>query len=180
MTLIFIIGEPAKVLASELKKITKLPHFHNTFSAEPFGNFYGEFQNHNNQILQDVLYEEFAIYNANGLIFSNAGTGDRKIDWSVIEYIESLVSIYDINFYYVEIIKNQPKIFETTKNFDDYLMDFEDFTDFSSIKFKSINLRYPLEECSDDIFTDKYIRISDNNIDSKILAEKINKLFNLT
>lgn len=106
MKLVLIFGDSAvgkMTVGQELMKLTNLRLFHNHMTIEPVLEIFGYFDAKTILRLRDVVFEEFAKSNLEGLIFTYMWAFDCKEDWAAIEAICNLFLKQNAELYFVEL-----------------------------------------------------------------------------
>lgn len=109
MKVLFLIGNAAvgkMTVGQELMKITDLRLFHNHMTIEPVIEIFGDYDVKTIERLREVIFEEFAVSNHYGLIFTFMWAFDQKSDWDYVEHIKDIFkqSNQNVEFYYVELV----------------------------------------------------------------------------
>lgn len=92
-------------VGQELMKITELRLFHNHMTIEPVIEIFGSVNWKVISRLREVIFEEFAISNCFGLIFTFVWAFDQQSDWNYIEHDKSIFSRNGT--LYVELVASQ-------------------------------------------------------------------------
>ncbi|MBQ7889630.1 MAG: AAA family ATPase [Erysipelotrichaceae bacterium] len=117
MKLIFLFGDAAvgkMTVGQELTKITNLKLFHNHMMIEPVLEIFGTFHSEAIKRLRDVIFEEFAKTQNEGMIFTFMWAFDQPSDWEYVEHVRKLFGS-NTEFYYVELIADQQVRIERNK-----------------------------------------------------------------
>ena len=110
MKLVIIIGNAAvgkMTVGQELAKITGLRLFHNHMMIEPVLEIFGQWRPDVTQRLRQVIFEEFAKTDHDGMIFTFMWAFDMPSDWEYIEWVKGIFDLPDEDVYYVELIAPQ-------------------------------------------------------------------------
>lgn len=109
MKLLFLIGNAAvgkMTVGQELMKITDLRLFHNHMTIEPVIEIFGRFDGKVITRLREVIFEEFAVSDNYGMIFTIMWAFDMQSDWDYIEHIKEIFTP-NTDFYYAELVAPQ-------------------------------------------------------------------------
>ena len=107
MKLVILIGNAAvgkMTVGQELAKITGLRLFHNHMMIEPVLEIFGAWRPDVTQRLRQVIFEEFAKTDHDGMIFTFMWAFDMPSDWEYIEWVKGISGLPDEDVYYVELI----------------------------------------------------------------------------
>ncbi len=110
MKFVFLFGDAAvgkMTVGQELMKLTGLRLFHNHMTIEPVLEIFGSFHIRAISRMRDVIFEEFAKTDNEGMIFTFMWAFDRPEDWAYVEHIKSFFDPDDTEFYYVELVAPQ-------------------------------------------------------------------------
>lgn len=110
MKLLFLIGNASvgkMTVGQELMKITDLRLFHNHMTIEPVLDIFGYLNRDAVERLRNVIFEEFAKTDLEGMIFTFMWAFNDKSDWEYIEYVKNIFEPYNTEFYYVELVASQ-------------------------------------------------------------------------
>lgn len=110
MKLLFLIGNSSvgkMTVGQELTKITPFRLFHNHMMIEPVLEIFGGFNGRAVSRLREVIFEEYAQSDLEGLIFTFMWAFDMQADWDYVEHVKDLFGLPDEDVYYVELIAPQ-------------------------------------------------------------------------
>lgn len=110
MKLLFLLGNAAvgkMTVGQELMKLTGLRLFHNHMTIEPVLEIFGSFDGRVIGRLREVIFEEFAASQNEGMIFTLMLDFDSPEDWAYLEHIKEIFLPYGTTFYYVELVASQ-------------------------------------------------------------------------
>ncbi len=112
MKVVFIIGNGAvgkMTVGQQLMEITDLRLFHNHMMIEPVIDVMGQYRPDITIKLRDIIFEEFAISDNYGMIFTYMWAFDLQSDWDYIEHVKNifLKNNNEIQFYYIELVAPQ-------------------------------------------------------------------------
>ncbi len=110
MKLVFLIGNAAvgkMTVGQELMKITDLRLFHNHMTIEPVIEVFGYFHQKSITKMREIIFEEFAVSDNYGLIFTYMWAFDQKSDWDYVEHVTNIFRKNGADVYYVELVAPQ-------------------------------------------------------------------------
>ena len=108
MKLLFLIGNASvgkMTVGQELMKITDLRLFHNHMTIEPVLDIFGYLNRDAVERLRNVIFEEFAKTDLEGMIFTFMWAFNDKSDWEYIEYVKNISLGLDISVFFGTIGK---------------------------------------------------------------------------
>ena len=179
MKLVLIIGTGAvgkMTVGQELMKITNLRLFHNHMMIEPVIEIFGYFKGDTILKLREVIFNDFAESNNEGMIHTLMWAFDMKSDW---EYVENLKSKFD-EVYCVELIASQEVRLKRNKT-TNRLINKASKRDLEVSEKRLLNEEnnHRLVSYEGEIPFKNYLRINNENIPANEVAEMIKKEFNL-
>lgn len=183
MKLVFIFGSGAvgkMTVGQELMKITNLRLFHNHMTIEPVLEVFGTFHTQALNRIRDVIFEEFAASDNEGMIFTFMFAFDRKEDWDMVEHIRNIFRPYGTEFYYVELIAPQSVRLErnATENRRRNKASKQD-TEAAARRLMAEDEMYRLVSLPGEITWDNYLRIENEHIPADQAARMIKEHFSL-
>ena len=110
MKLVLLIGNTAvgkMTVGQELVKLTAQRLFHNHMTIEPVIEVFGHKDNKTIRRLRDVIFEEFAQSDNEGLIFTYVWAFDRQECWDYVAHVTEIFEKQGAEVYYVELIAPQ-------------------------------------------------------------------------
>ena len=179
MKLVLIVGAGAvgkMTVGQELMKITDLKLFHNHMMIEPVIDIFGYFKGDTILKLREIIFDDFAKSDCYGMIHTFMWAFDMKSDW---EYVENLAEKFD-EVYCVELIASQEVRLERNKT-ENRLINKASKRDIEASNNRIINNEdiYRLISNEGEIPFENYLRINNENLEAKDVAEKIKETFNL-
>ena len=179
MKLVLIIGAGAvgkMTVGQELAKITNLRLFHNHMMIEPVIDIFGYFKGDTILKLREIIFDDFVKSNKEGMIHTLMWAFEMKSDW---EYVENLAKKFD-EVYCVELIASQKVRLERNKT-ENRLKNKASKRDIEASNNRIINNEdiYRLISNEGEIPFKNYLRINNENIEAKDVAQKIKETFNL-
>ena len=178
MKLVLIIGAGAvgkMTVGQELMKITNLRLFHNHMMIEPVIEIFGKFKGDTILKLRETIFDDFVNDDNEGMIHTLMWAFDMKSDW---EYVENLVNKFD-EVYCVELIASQEVRLERNKT-ENRLQNKASKRDIeASNKRVLYEDTHRLVSFEGEIPFKNYLRINNENIQAKDLAQMIKDAFNL-
>lgn len=183
MKLVFIFGSGAvgkMTVGQELMKITDLRLFHNHMTIEPVLEVFGTFHTQALNRIRDVIFEEFAASDNEGMIFTFMFAFDRQEDWDMVEHIRNIFRPYGTEFYYVELIAPQSVRLErnATENRRRNKASKQD-TEAAARRLMAEDETYRLVSLPGEITWDNYLRIENEHIPADQAARMIKEHFSL-
>ena len=110
MKVLFLFGNAAvgkMTVGQELMKITDLRLCHNHMTIEPVLEIFGKFDKNTIIRLRDVIYEEFAKSDNNGIILTFMWAFDEQEDWDYFAHVREIFEAHGAEFYYVELVASR-------------------------------------------------------------------------
>lgn len=181
MKLLFLIGNTAvgkMTVGQALCKITNFKLFHNHMTIEPVVELFGYPQQPTVNRLRDVIFEEFAKSEQYGLIFTYMWAFDEQADWDYIEYVKSIFTPYDTEFYYVELVAEQ--IERIARNKTENRLNHKASKrnlDFSHRLLMETDEHYRCESYESEIPFDNYIKIDNTYLSTDEVVGLIREKF---
>ena len=108
MKLVVILGDSAvgkMTVGQELMKQTGLRLFHNHMAIELVLEVFGKFSGNAVYRIRDVIFEEFAASDLEGMIFTYMMAFDQPSEWEYLKHLERIFE--DAEVYYVELVAPQ-------------------------------------------------------------------------
>lgn len=183
MKLLFLIGNASvgkMTVGQELMKITGLRLFHNHMTIEPVLDIFGYLNRDAVERLRNVIFEEFAKTDLEGMIFTFMWAFNDKSDWEYIEYVKSIFEPYNTEFYYVELVASQDVRLarNCTENRLKNKPSKRDI-DESNRRLIRDDETYRLESYDGEIPFGNYIKIDNMNLEPDVVAKMIKDKFAL-
>ena len=185
MKLLFLIGNAAvgkMTVGQELMKITDLRLFHNHMTIEPVIEIFGCYDGKTVNRLREAVFEEFAVSDNYGMIFTYMWAFDQQADWDYVEHVKDIFRQRnkDAQFYYVELVASkeirlQRNISENRLKNKKSKNDIE----FSNRILLDADEKYRLESYDGEITFDNYIKIDNSDLSPEETARRIKAYFNL-
>ncbi|NLP33709.1 MAG: AAA family ATPase [Clostridiales bacterium] len=183
MKLVFIIGNAAvgkMTVGQELMKITDLRLFHNHMTIEPVIEIFGYFHGKAIERWREVVFEEFAVSDNYGLIFTYMWAFDQKSDWDYVEHVSNIFRNHGADIYYVELVA--PQEIRLQRNItENRLKNKATKRDIESSNQRLINddIKYRCVSYEGEITFDNYIKINNSNLLAEEVAKMIKEHFDL-
>ena len=178
MKLVLIIGSGAvgkMTVGQELMKITDLRLFHNHMMIEPVIDIFGYFKGDTILKLRDIIFDDFVKSDNYGMIHTLIWAFDMESDW---EYVNNLANKFD-EIYCVELIASQEVRLERNKT-ENRLNNKASKRDIVESNKRVLNEDlHRLVSFEGEIPFKNYLRINNENIGAKDVAQKIKETFNL-
>lgn len=178
MKLVLIVGAGATgkmTVGQELMKITNLRLFHNHMTIEPVIDIFGYFKADTILKLREIIFDDFVNSDCKGMIHTMIWAFDMKSDW---EYVKNLSKKFD-EVYCVELIASQNVRLERNKT-ENRLKNKASKRDIEASTIRLLNEdKHRLISNEGEIPFKNYLRINNENIEAKEVAEIIKKKFML-
>ena len=178
MKLVLIIGAGAvgkMTVGQELMKITDLRLFHNHMMIEPVIEIFGHFKGDTINKLREVIFDDFTTSDCKGMIFTYMWDFDMKSDW---EYLENLAKKFD-EVYCVELIASQ-QIRLNRNQTENRLINKASKRDVEASNKRLLNEdTHRLVSYENEIPFKNYLRINNENMEAKEVAQIIKEKFNI-
>lgn len=183
MKLVFLIGDAAvgkMTVGQELMKITDLRLFHNHLTIEPVLEVFGYFHGKAISRMREIIFEEFAVSENYGLIFTYMWAFDQKSDWDYIEHVTNIFKKNGADVYYVELVASQEIRLQrnTTENRLNHKASKRDI-EVSNQRLINDDKRYRCISNHGEIPFDNYIKIDNSNVSAEHVAKMIKERFDL-
>lgn len=183
MKLLLLFGNAAvgkMTVGQELAKITGLKLFHNHMTIEPVLEIFGQFNSAAIMRLRQVVFEEFAKTDNDGMIFTYMWAFDQQADWDYVEYIKNIFKPYNTEFYYVELVASREARLErnATENRLSHKASKRNI-ELSNQRLISDDTHYRLESLDGEIPFDNYMKIDNTNLAPDVVARMIKERFKL-
>lgn len=183
MKLLLLFGNAAvgkMTVGQELAKITGLRLFHNHMTIEPVLEIFGQFNSAAIMRLRQVVFEEFAKTDNDGMIFTYMWAFDQQADWDYVESIKNIFKPYNTEFYYVELVASRKVRLErnATENRLSHKASKRNI-ELSNQRLISDDTHYRLESLDGEIPFDNYMKIDNTNLAPDVVARMIKERFKL-
>ncbi|MBE6958619.1 MAG: shikimate kinase [Ruminococcaceae bacterium] len=185
MKLIFLFGSAAvgkMSVGQELMKQTGLRLFHNHMTIEPVLEIFGGFDTKVIQNLREVIFEEFAASDREGMIFTFIWAFDVQEDWDYIAHIRQIFERANptTEFYYVELVADQQTRLErnATENRLKHKASKRDI-EASNARLLRDDEKYRLESLPGEIPYENYLKIDNTKLSPEETANRIKTHFKL-
>ena len=185
MKLIFLFGSAAvgkMTVGQELMKRTDLRLFHNHMTIEPVLEIFGGFETKTIQRLREVIFEDFAASDREGMIFTFMWAFNMQEDWDFIAHVRQIFEEKNPNteFYYVELVADQQTRLQrnTTPNRLANKASKRDI-EASSARLLREDEKYRLESLPGELSFENYLKIDNSNLSPEEAAMQIKDYFGL-
>lgn len=183
MKLVFIFGDAAvgkMTVGQELMKLTGLRLFHNHMTIEPVLEIFGRFHSKAIARLREVIFEEFAASDNEGMIFTLMMAFNQQEDWDYVEHVKEIFRPYGTEFYHVELVASQETRLERngTENRLKHKASKRDLA-WSNQQLLRDDGKYRCVSLPGEIPWEKYLRIENDNIPAEEAARMIKEHFGL-
>lgn len=183
MKLVFLIGNAAvgkMSVGQELMKITGLRLFHNHMTIEPVIEIFGYYDSKVISRLREVVFDEFAKSNNEGMIFTYMWAFDRQEDWDYVHHVTELFEKQGAEVYYVELVA--PQEIRLQRNETENRL--KNKASKRNLEFSRQNLlnadkKYRLESLEGEIPFENYMKIDNSQLEPEEVARLIKERFGL-
>ena len=177
MKLVIIVGPQAvgkMTVGQNLSKITGLSLFHNHAVIEPVIQLFGFHRTETILRLRDVIFEDFANSNCDGMIFTYTMDMNSEFDWLYLQHIVSFFPDNNTNIYCVELyadvdIRKQRNLSANR------LAHKPSKADTSQAWIDETDKRYNSFEGEFSFYN--YIKVDNSFVQPKVVAERIKEQF---
>lgn len=183
MKLVFILGNTAvgkMTVGQELMKITDLRLFHNHMTIEPVLEIFGGINHHVVSRLREVIFEEFAQSDNEGMIFTYMMAFDLQSEWDYLAHVRDifLQKNPETAFYYVELVAPQQVrlLRNTSQNRLQHKASKRDI-EASNRRLLNDDQRYRVESLEGEVPFENYIKIDNTNLSPATAAGMIKEQF---
>lgn len=181
MKLVYIIGNAAvgkMSVGQALMKRTGLRLFHNHMTIEPVLEIFGYFDGNVIKRLREVIFEEFAKSNNEGLIFTFMWAFDQQEDWDYVAHVTELFEKQGAEVYYVELVAPQQIRLQRNET-DNRLQNKASKRDLEKSRQRLLadDAKYRLESRDGELPFENYIKIDNTNLTPEEAAERIIQRF---
>jgi len=167
-------------VGQELVKLTAQRLFHNHMTIEPVIEVFGHKDNKTIRRLRDVIFEEFAQSDNEGLIFTYVWAFDRQECWDYVAHVTEIFEKQGAEVYYVELIAPQEIRLQRneTENRLRHKASKRDL-EVSRRRLLLDDEKYRLESLEGEIPFPNYMRIESANLTAAETAQMIKDRFKL-
>ena len=186
MKFIIIVGPQAvgkMTVGHELEKITDLKLFHNHLTIElvhPFFDYGTEVGSRLVKSFRQQMFEEFAVSEMYGVIFTFVWRFDVQVDWDYVEKISQIFESKGAEVYIVELQADMDERLERNKSPHrlEHKPTKRDIS-WSEEHLKSVANKFRLNSIDGEIKKENYIKINNTHLTAAETAELIRKKFDL-
>ncbi len=183
MKLVFLFGNIAvgkMTVGQELMKITGLRLFHNHMTIEPVIEIFGKYDGRIVNRLREVIFEEFAQSDCEGMIFTFVWAFDQQYDWDYVDHVSTMFKEQGAEVYYVELVADQRTRLQRneTENRLKHKASKRDI-DFSKNNLLENDIKYRLVSNEGEISYENYMKIDNTNLAPEEVARIIKERFSL-
>lgn len=185
MKLMFLFGSGAvgkMTVGQELMKITGLRLFHNHMTIEPVLEIFGGFQTKTIQSLREVIFEDFAASDRDGMIFTFMWAFDMQEDWDFIAHVRQIFENKNptTEFFYVELVADQQIRLERNAT-QNRLANKASKRDLSTSNARLLehDAKYRLESLPGELPFENYLKIDNTYLSPEEAAKQIKEHFGL-
>ena len=183
MKVLFLFGNAAvgkMTVGQELMKITDLRLCHNHMTIEPVLEIFGKFDKNTIIRLRDVIYEEFAKSDNNGIILTFMWAFDEQEDWDYFAHVREIFEAHGAEFYYVELVASREV--RLARNItENRLANKASKRDIETSNRRLIHddEKHRFESYEGEIPYENYIKIDNTNLAPDVVAKMIKEKFSL-
>ena len=183
MKLVIISGSGAvgkMTVGQELMKITGLRLFHNHMTIEPVIEIFGKYDGRIVNRLREVIFEEFAKSDCEGMIFTFVWAFDQQYDWDYVDRVSTMFKEQGAEVYYVELVADQETRLQRneTENRLKHKASKRNI-DFSKNNLLENDIKYRLVSNEGEIPYENYMKIDNTNLAPEEVAKMIKERFSL-
>ena len=185
MKVVFLFGSAAvgkMTVGQELMKWTGLRLFHNHMTIEPVLEIFGSFEAKTIQRLRQVIFEDFALSDNYGMIFTFMWAFNCQEDWDFGDHVRRIFMERnpETEFYYVELVADQQTRLErnTTENRLAHKASKRDL-EASKARLLRDDARFRLESLPGEIPFENYLKIDNTYLSPEEVAKQIQEHFGL-
>ncbi len=183
MKLLFLIGNSAvgkMTVGQELMKITGLRLFHNHMTIEPVLEVFGRLDFKTVSRLRDVIFEDFAASDLEGMIFTFMWAFDMPSDWEYATHVRGIFEKHGAGIYYAELVaqKDERMRRNMTENRMTHKASKRD-TEASNARLLRDDGKYRLESFDGELPFENYIKIDNTDLPADKAAGMIKRRFGL-
>ncbi len=183
MKLVFLIGDSAvgkMTVGQELMKRTGLRLFHNHMTIELVLEIFGEYDGSVISKLREVVFQEFAVSDNEGLIFTYMWAFDQQSDWNYVEHVSDIFRRQGADIYYVELVAAQEIRLQRNRS-ENRLKNKVSKRDIqvSEERLLQADEKHRLISEENEIPYDNYLKIDTSDLSAEKTAEKIRRYFQL-
>ena len=185
MKLIFLFGNGAvgkMTVGQELMKLTGLRLFHNHMTIEPVLEIFGGFETRTIQRLREVIFEDFAALDKEGMIFTYMWAFDMQEDWDYIAHVRQIFEEKNpkTEFFYVELVADQ-QVRLARNATENRLVQKASKRDIeaSNERLLMMDEKFRLESLPGELPFENYLKIDNTNLSSEEAAKEIKEYFGL-
>lgn len=183
MKLVWLVGSQAvgkMTVGQELMKITDLRLFHNHMTIEPvleiFGSWHGKAINR----MRDVIFEEFALSGAYGLIFTYVMAFNVPEEWTYVEKVNDIFRKQGAEIYFVELVAD--KHVRIQRNATENRLRNKPSKQnviLSQQRIENAEAVYRCESLPGEVNYEHYLRIDNTDLSPEDTARRIKEAFSL-
>ena len=183
MKFVWIIGNAAvgkMTVGQELSKITDLRLFHNHMSIELVIDVFGSYMPKVIGKMRDLIFEEFAVTDQKGMIFTYMWAFDCQEDWNYVKRVSEIFEKQGADIYYVELVAPQAVRLQRNET-ENRLRHKGSKRDVEASNQRLLNddVRFRCESFEGEITFENYLKIDNSELTPEEVAHRIQKHFNL-
>ena len=167
-------------VGQELMKITGLRLFHNHMTIEPVIEIFGHHRRETTQRLREVIFEDFAVSDCYGMIFTFMWAFDQKSDWDYVAHVSDIFKKQNAEVYYAEL--TAPQEVRLQRNATENRL--QNKPSKRDIETSNKRLLMDDKKCrcvsnDGEISFENYIKIDNTNLPPEIVAKIIKERYSL-
>lgn len=181
MKFVILIGNTAvgkMTVGQELMKLTGLRLFHNHMMIEPVIEILGYRDSDTVKKLREVIFEEFAKSDNEGMIFTFMWAFDMQEDWDYMQHVVDVFKARGAEIYCVELVARQEIRLQRNET-ENRLKNKASKRDleFSKKLLIGADEKHRMESLEGEIPFENYIKIDNSNLEAAEVAEMIKERF---
>lgn len=183
MKLVNIFGNGAvgkMTVGQELMKLTGLRLFHNHMTIEPVIEIFGYYNHKVVDQMREMIFQEFAASDQNGMIFTYMWAFDQQSDWDYMDHVRDIFEKNGGTVYYVELVASQEIRLKrnVTENRLRHKASKRDI-EVSNRRLIDADKKYRCESYDGEITFENYIKIDNSELAPDVVARMIQERFGL-
>ena len=185
MKVVFLFGSAAvgkMTVGQELMKRTGLRLFHNHMTIEPVLEIFGSFESKTIQRLRQVIFEDFALSDNYGMIFTFMWAFNCQEDWDFGDHVRRIFEERnpETEFYYVELVADQQTRLKRNAT-ENRLAHKASKRDLEASKARLLrdDACFRLESLPGEIPFENYLKIDNTHLSAEEVSKQIQEHFGL-
>lgn len=183
MKLVYIFGSAAvgkMSVGQELMKLTGLRLFHNHMTIEPVIEIFGYYDGRVTQKLREVIFEEFAKSDNEGMIFTFMWAFNQQEDWDYVRHVTEIFESRGAEIFYVELTAPQHIRLQRNET-ENRLKNKASKRDVEASRRRLLedDKKYRLESLDGEIPFENYMKLDNSRLSPMEAALRIKERFHL-